>query len=223
MTISFREFLRTERKKRGWTQGETANRSFGAIPEGTLASWESGHVRDPGGEAYAKVARTFGMPIQDVYSALGLSGTPVRRETARELLHRAMVQLGEPIPVMPLSAYDKTEEARMLQVTGEEVHVHAVVAPTHHLEAYQLSESYPCCHCEADTILVIDLDRDIAVGDVCLFICPDGPQAGVLRRVGDTLWLENERVRYPYERCERCACAIEKSLVLKPRDDTPSL
>ena len=190
-----------------------ADRSRGEVAAGTISSWESGKAKDPGGEVYAKVARVFSVPVQEIYAALGLlPGGAMRRETARELLQRALVQLGEPLPVYPLSAYGR--EANVRQSEADVHVVPIVVEPGHRLEAYRVSEAYPSCGLDAGAIVVVDLDADVKVNDVCLFVLDDVRHPGVLRKFAGELWVENDVVRRPFAEVSRVARVCQKTAVL---------
>lgn len=218
--LTFGQFVKRERTKRGWSQLDMEKRSGGAISQGSVASWEVGKARDPGGEVYAKIARLFGMSIEEVYSAVGLTATTTRRETARDLLQRAMVKLGEPLPVHRFAAYSLPEEGRVRQATGEEVHVPAAVAdPRHHLEAYELESDFPPKFA-AGEVVIIDRDADIEVGDYAAFVHDGVPLIGLLRRVGDMLWLESTR-RCAFPECHSCGLVCARVEVMKRRLKSP--
>jgi transcriptional regulator with XRE-family HTH domain len=213
---TFGEWFKQERKRRGWSQKDIETRTGGQIPQGTVASWEVGEVRHPRVEAYPLVARLFGMAMEEVYAAVGLAPAVIQRETPRDLLQRAMIQLGESLPVYRFADYSTGEEARMHHATGQEVHIPAAVMGQHHrIEAYELEGDFPPAYTSGD-IIIVDRDASIEDGDDVAFTCDGLPCIGRLRQIGGSLWLEGKR-RCAFRDCADCALVLYKQVTVARR------
>ena len=77
--MTFGEYLREERKKRGWTQRELVDRTEGAVSQASLSTYESGKAR-PAHAALVALLEAFEVVGVDRAVALHIWAAPLKGE-----------------------------------------------------------------------------------------------------------------------------------------------
>ena len=197
------------RAKREWTQDELSKRA--GVPRTNLASIETGKVAKPGTDTLLKLASAFNIRPEELYQAAGyIKDGRVSYQnplTIEEYLELAKLVVPGRIPIYtayPCERYTLNEQIGFLYRDRNKT--------KKSLESYVIYGGKPLMEPEikGDDIIIVDREGEIKNGNIVACLFHDMLHLGKLRKIGDDLWLENnkgERIRFA--ECEVPAVVIE--------------
>ncbi len=182
------------RLSRKWTQEYLSKMS--GVNRVTLASIETGKIKNPSTEIFLKVARTFNILPEELYKAAGYikdyRSAYEHKLTLEEILDLAKSSLPITIPVYTLELFAQYGmdvpshieplthilRPRSATVTGKNI-------------GFVVTENFMEPMISLNDTIILDSNADINSGDIIACVSDGKPHIGKLRKSGNKLFLEN--------------------------------
>jgi transcriptional regulator with XRE-family HTH domain len=194
--------IRDMRLSRGWTQEDLSKRS--GINRVTLASIETGKIKNPSTEIFLKTARAFGIVPEELYKAAGyISDYNVpsdRNLTLNEILNFVRNSLPIEYPVYSLKLFAdfgmdipaevepiiRMYRPRSSQISGR-------------ITGFVVDSDYMKPLITATDIIILENDADIKDGDIIASVIDGKTQIGRFSISSDKFVLENDSGHFLFD------------------------
>lgn len=194
------------RKARGWSQDEIAKKA--KLSRSYISDIERNKERKPTADKIIKLANAFNIEPEELYEAAGYLTPESRKkrvESPEDILSRLRLAMPVAIPVY----------------TDYYVHAGAPVEPIEYVYRTQAKPANKAVEgyivrgtcLEPDIregdIIIIQRDGQIDGGDIIACVIGEQMHLGRLRKIADSLYLENRHRSYKFEECHLAAPVIE--------------
>ena len=201
--MTFGEYLSGLISEHGWSHYQVAARA--KIPRPTI--WAlANDKRKPNQKQCFQLSKTFGIPIEQFYSAAGFEPylSEVKRETPEEILEK--LKLVQPISV---PVYREFHAGLAREEPVEYIYRERGRSAGKNIEAYRITGRCMEPVINSGDIVVVDRDLHGEVGDIILCLVDDELSIGYLREKSGELIAENKEISVKLATCQAAAVVIE--------------
>jgi len=193
--------------ERGWSHHMLALRT--GIPRPTITAIAN-DTRKASAESFVRLARAFGVPVEELHEAAGYGVAAARgrrrQETPEEILER--LRMAQPVTI-PVYERFPAPIGMTRETPAEYIYRPRSEVAGAGIEAYRADGWSLEPDIRNGDIVIVDRDRTADVGDVLLGMTDDGLVVGRLQMVGGEGVLENSNLRVKLKDCRTTAVVIE--------------
>lgn len=198
---SFSEVIKDLMKKRGWKTTKLGLKA--GVPASTIrVMFKRGSI--PRTENLAKLAKAFGMTIDEIMALTKEPSIKVPEETTEELLERARLAMPLRIPV-----YSEFHAGEEHLEAAEHIYIPRAMAAGKNIEAYIVHGHCLSPKVENGDVVIIDRSLSPEPGDILLCLRDNELVCGRYEQKNGEQYIHNSDEKIKLDECKATAVVIE--------------
>ena len=198
--MNFGDFIKQERKIRGWSQEKLAQKS--GLTRTAINTIEQRSSNRPSHEAVVRLAKAFNIPESELFPIEGVTDIEKPNENVEDLLDR--IRLAQPIQI-PVYQDFRLHMGEEHTTPVEYVYLPRTSKAPKNIAAFRVTGECMEPKIENGDIVIVDSASVAESGDLVICQCEDEVICGRLKDKNGELWLQNNVEHCKINDCTRVA------------------